>query len=433
MNVVRAADSPDLTGGPGLARQARQSLAASVTSSAAMALAGVVVARVLGPSGRGEYAVGSIIGVLGGTTLVMGVDVWAARTLAQSRGSVAKVLGDLLLVAAGGSAALGVGTALVTGQPSFGAGVALISLGTAGLILAFATLVAVPRMGLYLGSQATASVGFLAGVGVMALLGEGSAALALALFGAARVAGALFGLVAIRHRAADPAQTTLREAVRFGAPAAIGSIATLVAYRADVVVLAALAPTADVGLYAAAAAMTEGLWLIPDALASVLLPHVARNEDSHHMTARIIRLSSVILLLGFVALTLVGERLTRLVFGSEYVGAAEALPALALAAVSLGAWKLLIADLGGRGDTRVRAWTALAGLGAMLIADLLLIPRWGIAGASYAALVGYTVAAVWAGRRWSIRTGQPSNLLWRPQVSDLRIMRTALELRGSRP
>jgi O-antigen/teichoic acid export membrane protein len=434
MTIADPSEGLGRPGGGGLAHRARQSLVASAVSTAAMVLAGVIVARVLGPSGRGEYAVGSIVGVIAGTALVMGVDVWAGRALAQTRDgrSVARVLRWQALIAVAGSAAVGSAATLVTGEAPFGVAVALTTLGTSELIVALAALVAVQRMGLYFGGLATASLGFLAAMIVLAQLDVRSVPIALATFGITRLAGSLFLLVALRHQPQGSGQATLREAVSFGAPAAIGSIATLVAYRADVVVLAALAPTADVGLYAAAAAMTEGLWLIPDALASVLLPHVARSADTHEATARVVRLSSEVLLGGFVGLTLFGGPLVRLVFGSEYSSAADALPALALAAVSLGAWKLLIADLGGRGDTRVRAFSATAGLGAMIAADFLMIPRWGIVGAAYAALLGYSVAALWAGRRWSAATGQPPSRLWIPKVSDLDVLRTALDPRASR-
>lgn len=76
----------------------------------------------------------------------------------------------------------------------------------------------------------------------------------------------------------------------------------------------------------------------------------------------------------------------------------------------------------------MRARSGLAGLGAMLAFDAILIPPWGLVGASFASLIGYSVAAVICLQAWHARTGEP----WRSVLFASRSDLDALRKRSTR-
>src|SRR5207253_961215 len=102
---------------------------------------------------------------------------------------------------------------------------------------------------------------------------------------------------------------------------------------------------------------------------------------------------------------------------------------LVLAAVLLGAAKLLIADLVARGKNGDRAVAALLGLVVMVAADLALIPAFGIVGAALGSVLGYGASAIYAARAWRAATGEPLRELVGIRRDDLRVLRQAVARR----
>jgi O-antigen/teichoic acid export membrane protein len=89
------------------------------------------------------------------------------------------------------------------------------------------------------------------------------------------------------------------------------------------------------------------------------------------------------------------------VFGPEFVPASAGIAPLVVAAAAVGLWKVLSADAVARGDSGIRAKSALCGLVVMLAGDVLLIPHHGLRGAAIASAIGYSASAVMVARRRS--------------------------------
>jgi hypothetical protein len=70
----------------------------------------------------------------------------------------------------------------------------------------------------------------------------------------------------------------LREAFRFGLPGWIGNVFQQVNYRFDVIILAAYASTADVGVYSVALTITSLAWVLPHGLQTVIFPRTANLD-----------------------------------------------------------------------------------------------------------------------------------------------------------
>src|SRR5262249_61292071 len=118
-----------------------------------------------------------------------------------------------------------------------------------------------------------------------------------------------------------------RRAVTFGIKGWTSNVLQLVNYRLDLFVLAAVASRAVVGQYAIAVAVTSTVWLLPQALASVVFPRIARlgatgvEADRTLVETKSLRISVLLSTLGAIAVAVALELLVVPVFGEAFSGA----------------------------------------------------------------------------------------------------------------
>lgn len=426
--------------GRSLGRDARSAVAAMGAARVTGALGGILTARLLGPSDKGTYAVLFLLGLIIGNLLTVGLEFWVAREVVASdrSGHVWGLVRRHLLVvsalttvvgAALGAVAVAAGWAEA---PEMAALLALV-LGTAWFVLFQAFALGRGMMRPFITANMVGGGIYLAGVAL--LLATDRASVPLVLLAAA--AGKWIPLWNLRKAIPtsrdDVTAATHLSVVRGAAPGGVGTLLESATWRLDVFVLAALGTTVEVGLYTSAVALSEVLFLVPTAVAHVLLPHIARQPDPT-ATAAAVRSSVLVTALAGAVLIVVATPLTEVLFGEDFAGAAAAVPALVAAAVCMCVWKLLTSDLLARGRAATRARTALVGLLTMLALDVLLIPPLGIRGAALAAAGGYAVAAVQAARDWRRTTGASlvSLVAFRP-ADVTSVVRSALGVLGPKP
>ena len=196
-----------------------------------------------------------------------------------------------------------------------------------------------------------------------------------------------------------PTRQAYRGALAFGWAGGAGELVLLAMLRVDILIVAAFLPLRDVGLYAVATALAEILWILPDGVAQVVLPTTARDPDGAH-TPRLLRLSSLITVVGGLVLIAVAKPAIELVFGPAFARAADAVPLLAVASLAGGVWKIVGAEIVARGTTKPRLTSACLGLVVMVAVDLIAVPAFGIAGAALGSACGYAFAAALVYRAW---------------------------------
>ena len=281
-------------------------------------------------------------------------------------------------------------------------------------------------MGVVSTATAAASLVYLAGALVLLLLDRPSVPTVMALGAGGNVLTiAICARYVRRHRDASPGSAgvgpTWTRALRFGAAGGAGELVLFGMLRIDFLLVAMFLPATAVGIYAVATALTELLWVVPDGTAQIALPSAA-GTDADALPA-VFRVALTLTAVLGVLLSLLAEPLLQIVFGAAYAPGARAVPFLAVAAVAGGAWKMLASDLAARHSTRDRLTSATTGLVAMVVADLVLIPAFGIAGAGAGAALGYVVAAAMVLRVWCVTTGHSSRVLVGIRVGDLDALR----------
>ena len=165
--------------------------------------------------------------------------------------------------------------------------------------------------------------------------------------------------------------------------------------RIDQLLLAALAGSTELGLYAGAFKFVEQLALLPAMLTGVLLPALSRRNraDTAHNLHAVYFAAFVASLALAAALALGARPLVALTLGPEFVTASPVLAVLAW-----GVPALFLANVSGlfyslEGMEHWAFVRNLAGLALGLVLGLILIPRFGALGAAWSMVASYSFVA----------------------------------------
>jgi O-antigen/teichoic acid export membrane protein len=220
-----------------------------------------------------------------------------------------------------------------------------------------------------------------------------------------------------------PHPVSYRSLLRYGIPFYPGTLSQFFAARVDVYLLAWLLaePSAPLGFYSMAVALAEIVYLFPNAVSTFFFPHVAgaAREESDRQVAMVSRVT--LLLTAGVALVIVPVAAVAIpVLLPGFEPSLPALYVLLPGVVAISVTQVLSGYIAGLGRPGTASLVAILALVANVVLNLFLIPAFGIVGASAASLVSYslssTVYSVIAARL----TGQSPLDFWIPRGGDVR-------------
>lgn len=376
----------------------------AIAARAAGALGGVLAARLLGPEDRGTYGLLVLAGTLGGLALTAGVHFWVSREVAQGR-SAAEVRAVIARHLRGVVGCSVVACGLIVGLGGFDETAAalttvFLAVGVTTGALYLAVPIGMQQMGRASIATGTGAAAYALVVCILLVIEVRSVPLVMLAAGASGwiAAGLVLDLVRRLPKTRAPSDGH-RAALRLGLPAAGGEILVFAMLRIDLVLVALWLDPVHVGYYAVALSISEALLVLPDGAAYVLLGHVAADPVAAQ-TARMVRLVTAALLAAGAVLAAAAPVVVPWVFGVAFQDASAAVPGLVVASLGLAVWKMLGADLIARGHGVGRLISAFAGLTTMVACNVILIPRYGIVGASWGSAVGYVVAAAVLAVTW---------------------------------
>jgi glycosyltransferase involved in cell wall biosynthesis/O-antigen/teichoic acid export membrane protein len=225
----------------------------------------------------------------------------------------------------------------------------------------------------------------------------------------------------------------LRRSVAFGVKAYVAQVFFFLVLRVDQVLVRGYGGYRQLGLYALATTAAELLWVLTDPLAAALIPHQARARtgEDRRLSFAMARLSLWISMAAAVGGWVLAPIAIRIVYGPTFAGAASAVRLLLPGVVALAATRPLRAMLVKEGRAAILSALGVGALGLNIALNLLLLPRIGIRGASIASSVCYAALAlsyVAIARRRRVAG-------WRdavPRPSDLRLLGGRLRSRADR-
>ena len=398
-------------------------------------LLSVVIARSLGPEGRGLYSLFFLVVSLTASMASLGIGLGNIYFLGKGKYDRRILLGNSHLLALAATALLVLGMVVygLAFEPRafvHGASYWLYA-PVAALVLYFIIMTtflqgdsrftAMNALTLFqtlLLTVAAAGLLYTDRLTIFSLLLAGVASLAAAdLLGLALVGLRHLDLGAIFR----PNWAAMRDQIAFGIKGQVADIAQLFNYRLDAFLVAAFVGTVQVGHYAVAVGLSEAIWWLSNAVSAVLLPRLTRagEREAAALTAVLCRNTILISAAGAAVLALLASLVVKGVFGQAFAPAVEPIYWLLPGVVALSGNKVIASYIFSRGRVMLNTYDAFIALAATLAFDLLLIPRFGVPGAAMASSIAYgtslVVAVYWYGRIFG-------NNVWEvllPRSSDL--------------
>jgi O-antigen/teichoic acid export membrane protein len=364
---------------------------------------GVLLARALGPGGRGVYALFLLSASIGQGVLGLGINVAAIYYLGKGRMPLARVLanGLAMALAAGALCSLLVLIAWpVLGDRFAGHNVPYWAFSfVVPLFICYGLLTSILQgTGRFLAMNAVIVSQPLVQFGLLALgwsLADVDTTRAVLYWSGGTLAAVLLAL-ALLAPALWPYErwhwdgSGLRELVRFGLRGQVGNVMQLLNYRLDQYIVLLFVNAAGVGIYAVAVGLTQSVWFISNAVATVLLPRLtaADDADAARTTPLVCRTTLLVSALGAAGLAAVSPAVL-LLFGHDFRPALAPLLWLLPGTVALAGSKILASYLFSQGRPGTNSLITIASLAVTLIGDFTLIPAFGVSGAAIASTLAY--------------------------------------------
>jgi O-antigen/teichoic acid export membrane protein len=363
----------------------------------------LIVARVLGATGRGQVAFLITIASLAGFFGAAGVQESNANIGGSEPGLRPRLATNSIFLALGFGTIVALAiAALVIAFPAAG--------GDVQRILLWITLASIPAVILktYLSFLvqsdyhfAITNAAWLAGPlttaitnGTLAATGHLHVSSAIGAWIGGQVLGMsmLVWFVAKRIHFGRPDVRLARRSVTFGAKAQVGHALEIGNYRLDQWFVGAFSGSRELGIYSVAVAWAEMLFYLPGVLVMIQRPDLVRAgpQDAARLAQRLLRVTVLIALPLAVFLIVAAPFLCTTVFGAEFADSVPQLRVLALGAVGITFMALLGSALTAQGKPLLTTSADACAFVLTIGLDLALIPPMAGLGAAIATSVAWT-------------------------------------------
>jgi len=376
--------------------------------------ASIVVGRVLGPAGKGEFTLATLIGALLLTVLNLGIPAAISYFISGGHAPEASFV-KTVVVLGGMLAALGFVLTLsldragyasrLLGAPHLTPAMWLIFIGLPfqfwGTFLQFVIL-AQGRRVLFAALPALGQLFVTILIGVLALLGRLTPVSAVAVTVASQIlTGSTLLAFSQLHlnwlRAPLLSPRFWSSAAKYSLTSYGANTLQFLIQRADVFLVSIFLGVRAVGLYSVAYGVAELLTLLPQRLNNLYVPRIA-GERTPDAKRQEVPLSSSLVFVSTAAaallLALTAPFCIRFFYGEQYAPSVAPFLLLLPGICALAASSIQTAYLSGVGRVSTNAIVAGAGLALNLLLNLVLIPRYGISGAAAASSLAYCAQAL---------------------------------------
>ena len=397
---------------------------------------GILLARLLGPAGKGDYALVVLVPSTAMVLIQLGLPqafgYFAAR--GQTAGIVAKTVALTVVLCSAAFAVLLLILPFLYETIFRGIELPLI---LAGLLVLPLALNATFTTGVVTGRQAVrwyVAVNMAGSIATLVLLvvilgGLGAAVLgALVVYLIAstiQTVGLAIGARRVSAANPAPAPVSYHELFTYGLPLYVGSLTSHFSYRIDAYLIAFLVADASeaLGFYSMAVTMAEMVFIFPRAVQTVFFPHVAGSsrEDSDRQVTQVSRVTLLVSTLAAVLVIVLAALLFRFVLPA-FLDSMQPLVVLLPGVVALGVGNVTAGYVTGIGRPGIIAAIGLVSLATNVIANLLLIPRLGIVGAAAASLVSYSLSSLLMTAAAARLSGSSIWSFWVPRRDDIRVL-----------
>jgi len=191
-----------------------------------------------------------------------------------------------------------------------------------------------------------------------------------------------------------PDVALLRQSLSYSSKMHIGTLANLANGRLDQLVMTAIVAPKALGLYAFSVTLSEMLKQIAASIATVMYPKVSGEMDDYErgiLAARTTRWMLIVVSICATVLFFIAPWIVPFVWGNRFAEAVPTLRVLLPGTVALCVAITMVTNIRGTGKPGVTTTAELVSLVVMTPLLWLLVPRMGIFGAGLASTCGYSV------------------------------------------
>jgi O-antigen/teichoic acid export membrane protein len=389
--------------GVDLSRDVLATLAARAAVFAMSFFTNILIARSLGPTGRGEFASALAFSTLCVQFGNLGLHASNTYFVAQSPNKLNHLFANTISVTLAVSVFI---TALVLAFEAIFPGSAPVS----GLMLLLSVLWIPFGLGYVLLQNLLLGRGLIAAynwvdvgsrainmVAVLIAISVGASTV-MSLFGAGLLsqiaASSITALLLYRlmERRVGVSWPLFRSGLTYGAKAYLGAFFAFIVLKLDVLIVKYLAGDQAAGHYSIAASLGEIIGMAPVVLGTLLFPRLAAMSDRAErwmLTKYAAQRTATVMLAVAIVCGVAARPLVAVLFGSEFLPAAAPLAILLPGIVALSVNVILMNHFAAEGMPLVTVYSP--GIAAVLnvILNLILVPRLGISGSSIASTICY--------------------------------------------
>lgn len=368
----------------------------------------MAVARLLGPEGRGLYAVAVAIGSIGIQFLNLGLHASNTYFVAKDRALLPKLLANsLLLSAIGGVVLIVVGEAVLTLFPNVAPlhgsllflSLLWIPVGLAYLLMQN-LLIGIGKVGTFNKTELFNRITSLALLGVLLWTGKVEALVVFSIMLFALFCSDLIlwkGLKAEIAGAVGGSMQVFRENLGIGIKAYLICLFGYLLLRFDLLMVKQMRGAAEAGYYSIATAMADYILLLPTSIATILFPKLSgtiSGSDRFKFGMKATAGAAAILLPIVLVAGVLAAPAIRILFGRAFLPSATAFILLLPGIYCMGIQTVLVQFLNSQGYPKSVVYSWLAALVLNLGLNVLWIPQYGMKGASVASSICYFLVLV---------------------------------------
>jgi len=371
--------------------------------------ASVIISRILGPEGRGQFATAVCLGAIGVQFGNLGLPAANTYFVSRDRRKLSAAVGNSLLVSFvlgsfGAAAALSVFTTFPELAPVQGTllwlGLLSVPLGLC-LLLMQNLLLAIQEIRAF--NQQELSHKILALVMMLCLVPLGwvspQSVIAVGLITSVIVSAYALAVVVRRLERQRPRLSLpeLRDSLHYGLRAYWATLFAFLVIRSDLLMVHTLGGSRQSGLYSIAATFADLMLILPIVVGSLLFPRLSQLTDRRaqwKLTTQTLYGLIPIMLLGLSVCFLAADLLIQFAYGRPFVPATIAVLWLLPGVLAMSVNTIIMNCFAAQGMPPVTVYSPALALTVNVLLNLWLIPHYGIRGAAISSSISYGLMLV---------------------------------------
>jgi O-antigen/teichoic acid export membrane protein len=371
----------------------------------------IIIARILGPEGKGVYSLSILLPLLLINFLNLGIGSATVYYTGKREYALKKILGNNLIIGTiiSGIAILAGIIIIIFFRELFLEGVPslylFISLGLIPMSLMYIylinillgiqkiakyNLVAISRELFSLILVVIMLVGFKTGVigGLSARIIATLLAVIIAFWWILKFSG---GIVCRLDK------DYIKDTTLYGIKAHTGNMLAFLNYRLDMFLVNFFINPLAVGYYSISVGIAERLWLVSRSASTVLFPRISSEKDEKQkkeFTPIVSRNVLFITFVGAIFIYFLSRWAILLLYSEAYLASVRPLQLLLPGIVALSSSRVLANDIAGRGKPILNTYMSVVTVSINIGLNILWIPTFGIEGAALASTVSYIVQTI---------------------------------------